>query len=67
MGIAQGLKNFKVSRSTSGHAPYITSTLKELLLQKSVRTGTFTPASGKKSDLFYIDCRMRRTSLPRED
>ena len=36
---------------------HITSTLKELLLQKSVRTGTFTLASGKESDL-YIDCRM---------
>jgi orotate phosphoribosyltransferase len=36
---------------------HITSALKELLLQKSVRTGTFTLASGKESDL-YIDCRM---------
>ncbi|GAA5124397.1 orotate phosphoribosyltransferase [Luteolibacter yonseiensis] len=33
------------------------SALKNLLLQKSVRTGTFTLASGKESDL-YIDCRM---------
>jgi len=33
------------------------STLKDLLLKKSVRTGTFTLASGKESDL-YIDCRM---------
>lgn len=33
------------------------SALKKLLLQKSVRTGTFTLASGKESDL-YIDCRM---------
>ena len=31
--------------------------LKDLLLKKSVRTGTFTLASGKESDL-YIDCRM---------
>ena len=31
--------------------------LKELLLQKSVRTGEFTLASGKTSDL-YIDCRV---------
>lgn len=31
--------------------------LKALLLEKSVRTGTFTLASGKQSDL-YIDCRM---------
>lgn len=30
--------------------------LKALLLEKSVRTGTFTLASGKQSDL-YIDCR----------
>jgi orotate phosphoribosyltransferase len=34
-----------------------TSALKTLLLQKSVRTGTFTLASGKQSDL-YIDCRV---------
>ncbi len=33
------------------------NTLKNLLLQKSVRTGTFTLASGKTSDL-YIDCRV---------
>lgn len=31
--------------------------LKALLLEKSVRTGDFTLASGKKSDL-YIDCRV---------
>jgi len=31
--------------------------LKALLLKKSVRTGTFTLASGKQSDL-YIDCRV---------
>ena len=31
--------------------------LKSLLLKKSVRTGTFTLASGKQSDL-YIDCRV---------
>ena len=31
--------------------------LKKLLLEKSVRTGTFTLASGKQSDL-YIDCRV---------
>ncbi len=31
--------------------------LKKLLLEKSVRTGDFTLASGKKSDL-YIDCRV---------
>ncbi|MFD2257736.1 orotate phosphoribosyltransferase [Luteolibacter algae] len=35
----------------------ITADLKALLLKKSVRTGTFTLASGKQSDL-YIDCRM---------
>ena len=33
------------------------SQLKELLLEKSVRTGEFTLASGKTSDL-YIDCRV---------
>ena len=33
------------------------SALKALLLEKSVRTGTFTLASGKQSDL-YIDCRV---------
>jgi orotate phosphoribosyltransferase len=33
------------------------SALKKLLLQKSVRTGSFTLASGKTSDL-YIDCRV---------
>lgn len=31
--------------------------LKEMLLAKSVRTGDFTLASGKKSDL-YVDCRI---------
>lgn len=31
--------------------------LKSILLQKSVRTGTFTLASGKVSDL-YVDCRV---------
>ena len=31
--------------------------LKKLLLEKSVRTGEFTLASGKKSDL-YVDCRV---------
>lgn len=31
--------------------------LKKLLLEKSVRTGDFTLASGKKSDL-YVDCRV---------
>jgi orotate phosphoribosyltransferase len=36
---------------------HTTSALKELLLQKSVRTGSFTLASGKTSDL-YIDCRV---------
>lgn len=35
----------------------MTVKLRELLLKKSVRTGDFTLASGKKSDL-YIDCRM---------
>ncbi len=42
------------------HAPPMHQTaaaLKKLLLEKSVRTGTFTLASGKQSDL-YIDCRM---------
>jgi orotate phosphoribosyltransferase len=34
-----------------------TADLKALLLKKSVRTGTFTLASGKQSDL-YIDCRV---------
>lgn len=33
------------------------ATLKKLLLQKSVRTGNFTLASGKQSDL-YVDCRV---------
>lgn len=37
-------------------ADSITS-LRSLLLEKSVRTGTFTLASGKTSDL-YIDCRV---------
>ncbi|HCQ81027.1 MAG TPA: orotate phosphoribosyltransferase [Verrucomicrobiales bacterium] len=31
--------------------------LKKMLLEKSVRTGDFTLASGKKSDL-YVDCRL---------
>ena len=31
--------------------------LKKILLEKSVRTGEFTLASGKTSDL-YIDCRV---------
>ncbi len=31
--------------------------LKKMLLEKSVRTGDFTLASGKKSDL-YVDCRV---------
>ena len=31
--------------------------LKSILLEKSVRTGTFTLASGKVSDL-YVDCRI---------
>ncbi|MDE0827547.1 MAG: orotate phosphoribosyltransferase, partial [Akkermansiaceae bacterium] len=31
--------------------------LREILLKKSVRTGEFTLASGKTSDL-YIDCRV---------
>ncbi len=31
--------------------------LKTMLLEKSVRTGDFTLASGKKSDL-YVDCRL---------
>lgn len=35
----------------------MSAALKALLLQKSVRTGTFTLASGKQSDL-YIDCRV---------
>lgn len=34
-----------------------TADLKALLLKKSVRTGNFTLASGKQSDL-YIDCRV---------
>ena len=34
-----------------------TAALKKLLLEKSVRTGNFTLASGKQSDL-YIDCRV---------
>jgi len=34
-----------------------TAALKKLLLEKSVRTGKFTLASGKESDL-YIDCRV---------
>lgn len=34
-----------------------TMALKKMLLEKSVRTGSFTLASGKQSDL-YIDCRM---------
>lgn len=34
-----------------------TAALRSLLLEKSVRTGSFTLASGKQSDL-YIDCRV---------
>jgi orotate phosphoribosyltransferase len=37
--------------------PDTAAALKALLLEKSVRTGTFTLASGKESDL-YIDCRV---------
>jgi len=36
---------------------HATAELKALLLKKSVRTGNFTLASGKQSDL-YIDCRV---------
>jgi orotate phosphoribosyltransferase len=36
---------------------HIAASLKYLLLDKSVRTGSFTLASGTQSDL-YIDCRM---------
>ena len=36
--------------------------LKSILLEKSVRTGTFTLASGKVSDL-YVDCRMTALDL----
>ena len=42
------------------HPPPMLATaaaLKKLLLEKSVRTGNFTLASGKQSDL-YIDCRV---------
>ncbi len=35
----------------------VKSQLREMLLEKSVRTGEFTLASGKKSDL-YVDCRL---------
>ena len=43
----------------SNHASMLqtTSALKILLHQKSIRTGSFTLASGKQSDL-YIDCRV---------
>lgn len=37
--------------------PETAAALKSLLLEKSVRTGTFTLASGAQSDL-YIDCRV---------
>jgi orotate phosphoribosyltransferase len=37
--------------------PDLRDNLRQLLLAKSVRTGTFTLASGKQSDL-YIDCRL---------
>src|SRR5687768_14790348 len=37
--------------------PMSAAALKALLLEKSVRTGKFTLASGKESDL-YIDCRV---------
>lgn len=37
--------------------PDIYASLKSILLEKSVRTGDFTLASGAKSDL-YIDCRV---------
>jgi orotate phosphoribosyltransferase len=40
----------------SGRMHAATAELKRLLLEKSVRTGEFTLASGRKSDL-YIDCR----------
>lgn len=39
------------------HTQQTREALKALLLQKSVRTGKFTLASGKESDL-YIDCRV---------
>jgi len=39
------------------NSPPMSAALKALLLEKSVRTGTFTLASGKESDL-YIDCRV---------
>ena len=48
------------SPAAVSHAPAMLKTaaaLKRLLLEKSVRTGTFTLASGKQSDL-YIDCRV---------
>ena len=38
-------------------AENIREQLRQLLLEKSVRTGEFTLASGKKSDL-YVDCRV---------
>lgn len=44
--------HFKSSRMLATAAA-----LKKLLLEKSVRTGSFTLASGKQSDL-YIDCRV---------
>lgn len=38
------------------HSQQTRENLKKLLLEKSVRTGKFTLASGKESDL-YVDCR----------
>jgi orotate phosphoribosyltransferase len=61
IGISFKNLNFKIGRCWHGVQGlwmlHITSMLKQLLLQKSVRTGSFTLASGKESDL-YIDCRM---------
>jgi orotate phosphoribosyltransferase len=45
----------RISPSSAMHAA--TAALRNLLLEKSVRTGNFTLASGKQSDL-YIDCRV---------
>lgn len=50
--LSRDLANYSINRRMSASAD-----LKSLLLDKSVRTGDFTLASGKKSDL-YIDCRM---------
>ena len=59
--VRAAFRYFRISAfaKISNHPPmlHIASALKTILLQKSVRTGNFTLASGQTSDL-YIDCRV---------